>query len=77
MMIVSHAGEDRCFALDLKISQNDWKWNVDLIPRLRLKMNNFIMEYVKITKKIYVIGGRSGDLHLNNVNTLQQKLSFQ
>ena len=46
--------------LDLRKPQGEWTWDVTVIPKLKKKLDSFVMEYVKLTKKIYVLGGRVG-----------------
>ena len=46
--------------LDLRKPQSEWAWDVTVIPKLKKKLDSFVMEYVKLTKKIYVLGGRVG-----------------
>ena len=53
-------GEERCYVLDLRKPQGEWTWDVTVIPKLKKKLDSFVMEYVKLTKKIYVLGGRVG-----------------
>ena len=40
----------------------EWAWDVNLIPPLKRKLEGVVMEYVKYTKKIYVLGGWSVEL---------------
>ena len=35
----------------------DWAWDENIVPALKKNLDSFIMEYVKHTKKIYVLGG--------------------
>ena len=53
-------GDDKCSVLDLRKPQDEWKWDGTVIPILKKKLDSFVMEYVKLTKKIYVLGGRVG-----------------
>ena len=53
-------GDDKCSVLDLRKPQDEWAWDVTVIPILKKKLDFFVMEYVKLTKKIYVLGGRVG-----------------
>ena len=46
--------------LDLRKPQDQWTWDDTVIPILKKKLDSFVMEYVKLTKKIYVLGGRVG-----------------
>ena len=46
--------------LDLRKPQSEWAWDVTVIPKLKKKLDSFVTEYVKLTKKIYVLGGRVG-----------------
>jgi hypothetical protein len=49
--------------LDLRKPQDEdqrWTWDDTVIPKLKKKLDSFVMEYVKFTKKIYVLGGRVG-----------------
>ena len=46
--------------LDLRKPQAQWTWDVTVIPKLKKKLDSFVMEHVKLTKKIYVLGGRVG-----------------
>ena len=38
--------------------KDNWSWNPELIPIMKEKLHQFIMEYVKYTQKIYILGGR-------------------
>ena len=51
--------------LDLRKPQGEWTWDVTVIPKLKKKLDSFVMEYVKLTKKIYVLGGRVGEGNSN------------
>ena len=44
--------------MDLRPPADEWEWKDDVIPRLKAKISDFVMEYVKHTKKIYALGGR-------------------
>ena len=46
--------------LDLRKPQDQWTWDDTVIPILKKKLDSFVMEYVKLTKKIYVLGGSVG-----------------
>ena len=50
-------GNDKCWTMDLRKPKDEWSWEQD-IPVLPMKLSNFLMEYVKHTKKIYIIGGK-------------------
>ena len=66
-------GDDKCSVLDLRKPQDEWKWDGTVIPILKKKLDSFVMEYVKLTKKIYVLGGRvvqgSSDEESNQVSS--------
>ena len=51
--------------LDLRKPQDQWTWDNTVIPKLKKKLDSFVMEYVKLTKKIYVLGGRVGEGNSN------------
>ena len=53
--------------MDLRRPKDEWTWEED-IPKLPMKLSNFIMEYVKQTKKIYVIGGKVGSTLYKHVS---------
>ena len=64
---VFDAGNDKCWSLDLRKPKDEWSWEQD-IPKLPMKLSNFIMEYVKQTKKIYIIGGIVGSTLYKHVS---------
>jgi hypothetical protein len=53
--------------MDLRKPKDEWSWEED-IPKLPKKLAHFVMEYVKHTKKIYVIGGKVGTIFSYDVN---------
>ena len=61
--------------MDLRRPKDEWTWEQD-IPKLPMKLSNFVMEYVKQTKKIYVIGGKVGSTFYKHVSWFFYSMHF-
>ena len=72
---VFDAGNDKCWTIDLRKPKDEWSWEQD-IPKLPMKLSNFVMEYVKQTKKIYVIGGNVGSTFYKHVSGIFYSMHF-
>ena len=65
----SSPNEWACYVLDLR--KPTWEWRDDVIPQIPRRQNSFIMEYVKATKKIYILGGKKSNNIYTHVILLQ------
>ena len=74
-MKTNNHGNDKCWTMDLRKPKDEWSWEQD-IPVLPMKLSNFLMEYVKHTKKIYVIGGKDGSTLYKHVSRIFYSMQF-